>query len=135
MAASRSETNSVLPPTPIARRRILIADDNKDSAETLAALLRMDGHEVSTVHDGPVALSAFGAFKPEVALLDIGMPGLTGYEVARRMRQSGSGARLTLIAITGWGQDVDKERAFAAGFDHHLTKPVDPRRLTELLRS
>jgi signal transduction histidine kinase len=118
----------------ILSRRILIADDNRDSAETLAALLRLDGHEVTTVHDGPVALSAFGEFKPEVALLDIGMPGLTGYEVARKMRQSASGAALTLIAITGWGQDVDKQRAHAAGFDHHLTKPVDPHRLADLLR-
>ncbi|MGH8322516.1 MAG: response regulator, partial [Steroidobacteraceae bacterium] len=116
------------------RRRILIADDNRDSAETLAALLRMEGHEVSSVHDGPVALSAFAEMKPDVALLDIGMPGLTGYEVARRMRHGSSGAPLTLIAITGWGQDIDKERAYAAGFDHHLTKPVDPRRLAELLR-
>jgi CheY-like chemotaxis protein len=116
------------------RRRILIADDNRDSAETLAALLRMEGHEVKAVHDGPVALSAFGEIKPDVALLDIGMPGLTGYEVARKIRQSPGGAALTLIAITGWGQDVDKERAFAAGFDHHLTKPVDPQRLVDLLK-
>ena len=117
------------------RRRILIADDNRDSAETLAALLRMEGHEVTSVHDGPVALSVFGELKPDVALLDIGMPGLTGYEVARKMRQSAPRAPLTLIAITGWGQDIDKERAFAAGFDHHLTKPVDPQRLVELLKS
>jgi signal transduction histidine kinase len=116
------------------RRRILIADDNRDSAETLAALLRMEGHEVKAVHDGPVALSAFGELKPDVALLDIGMPGLTGYEVARKLRQSPGGASVTLIAITGWGQDVDKERAHAAGFDHHLTKPVDPQRLVELLK-
>ncbi|HEY6927508.1 MAG TPA: ATP-binding protein [Steroidobacteraceae bacterium] len=116
------------------RHRILIADDNRDSAETLAALLRMEGHEVTSVHDGPVALSAFSEIKPNVALLDIGMPGLTGYEVARKMRQSSSGVSLTLIAITGWGQDIDKERAYAAGFDHHLTKPVDPHRLVELLR-
>jgi signal transduction histidine kinase len=128
-----------MPTKPVAttstlRRRILIADDNRDSAETLAALLRMEGHEVTSVHDGPVALSAFSEIKPDVALLDIGMPGLTGYEVARKMRQSTSGASLTLIAITGWGQDIDKERAYAAGFDHHLTKPVDPHRLAELLR-
>ncbi len=116
-------------------RRILIADDNRDSAETLAALLRMDGHEVTSVHDGPVALSVFGEMKPDVVLLDIGMPGLTGYEVARRMRQTPMGASVRLIAITGWGQDVDKERAQAAGFDLHLTKPVDPHRLAELLRS
>jgi CheY-like chemotaxis protein len=125
--------------SPISRatlqRRILIADDNRDSAETLAALLRMEGHEVTSVHDGPVALSIFAELKPDVALLDIGMPGLTGYEVARKMRQSTQRASLTLIAITGWGQDIDKERAFAAGFDHHLTKPVDPQRLVELLKS
>jgi CheY-like chemotaxis protein len=113
----------------------LIADDNRDSAETLAALLRMEGHEVTSVHDGPVALSVFGELKPDVALLDIGMPGLTGYEVARKMRQSAPRLPLTLIAITGWGQDIDKERAYAAGFDHHLTKPVDPQRLVELLQS
>ncbi len=117
------------------RRRILIADDNRDSAETLAALLRMEGHEVTSVHDGPVALSVFGEFKPDVALLDIGMPGLTGYEVARKMRQTPLGSAIKLIAITGWGQDIDKERAYAAGFDLHLTKPVDPHRLAELLRS
>ena len=122
---------SVKPPR---QRRILIADDNRDSAETLAALLRMEGHEVTSVHDGPVALSVFSELKPDVALLDIGMPGLTGYEVARKMRQSGPKTSLTLIAITGWGQDIDKERAFAAGFDHHLTKPVDPQRLVELLK-
>lgn len=115
-------------------RRILIADDNRDSAETLAALLRMEGHEVTSVHDGPVALSVFGELKPDVALLDIGMPGLTGYEVARKLRQAAPRVPLTLIAITGWGQDIDKERAYAAGFDHHLTKPVDPQRLVEMLK-
>ena len=127
--------DSTAKPSVAPRRRILIADDNRDSAETLAALLRMEGHEVTSVHDGPVALSAFGEIRPDVALLDIGMPGLTGYEVARRIRASYTGASLKLIAITGWGQDIDKERAHAAGFDHHLTKPVDPQRLAELLRS
>jgi signal transduction histidine kinase len=131
--APKATSNSSARPLVTRRRRILIADDNRDSAETLAALLRMEGHEVTSVHDGPVALSVFGRIKPDVALLDIGMPGLTGYEVARRMRQSAA-EPLVLIAITGWGQDVDKERAFAAGFDHHLTKPVDPHRLAELLR-
>jgi signal transduction histidine kinase len=136
-AAAGKSLNPAAPATaarPPRQRRILIADDNRDSAETLAALLRMEGHEVTSVHDGPVALSVFSELKPDVALLDIGMPGLTGYEVARKMRQSGPKAPLTLIAITGWGQDIDKERAFAAGFDHHLTKPVDPQRLVELLK-
>ena len=132
--APKAAPNKPVVTTSPLRRRILIADDNRDSAETLAALLRMEGHDVTSVHDGPVALSAFGELKPDVALLDIGMPGLTGYEVARKMRQSICGASLTLIAITGWGQDIDKERAYAAGFDHHLTKPVDPHRLAELLR-
>ena len=131
---SQNPATPALAAKPPRQRRILIADDNRDSAETLAALLRMEGHEVTSVHDGPVALSVFSELKPDVALLDIGMPGLTGYEVARKMRQAGSKAPLTLIAITGWGQDIDKERAFAAGFDHHLTKPVDPQRLVELLK-
>ena len=135
MAPVQVVTNSSLGTRATLHRRILIADDNRDSAETLAALLRMEGHEVTSVHDGPVALSVFGELKPDVALLDIGMPGLTGYEVARKMRQATPRAPLTLIAITGWGQDIDKERAFAAGFDHHLTKPVDPQRLVELLKS
>jgi CheY-like chemotaxis protein len=128
-------TAAVTAAGPRRQRRILIADDNRDSAETLAALLRMEGHEVTSVHDGPVALSVFNELKPDAVLLDIGMPGLTGYEVARRLRQANPRTPLTLIAITGWGQDIDKERAFAAGFDHHLTKPVDPQRLVELLKS
>ena len=132
--ATKHTTNTSAVAAVTLRRRVLIADDNRDSAETLAALLRMEGHEVTSVHDGPVALSAFNEIKPEVVLLDIGMPGLTGYDVARKMRQSAAGLAARLIAITGWGQDVDKERAFAAGFDYHLTKPVDPHRLIELLR-
>jgi CheY-like chemotaxis protein len=112
---------------------VLIADDNRDSAETLAMLLRVDGHEVAIAHDGSAALATFGGFAPDVVLLDIGMPGANGYEVAQRIRHSRPGAHIKLIAITGWGQESDKERAFAAGFDHHLTKPVDPRQLNALL--
>jgi PAS domain S-box-containing protein len=121
-------------PAPV-RRRVLIADDNRDSAETLADLLRMEGHAVTAVHDGPGSLAAFEDFRPDIVLLDIGMPGLDGYEVARRMRASRFSKDTRLIAITGWGQEHDRERAFSAGFDYHLTKPVDPRRLSELLRS
>jgi PAS domain S-box-containing protein len=120
-------------PARITRRRVLVADDNRDSAETLAMLLRVDGHEVMIAHDGSAALAAFGGFAPDIVLLDIGMPGPNGYEVAQKIRQSRCGAEIKLIAVTGWGQETDKEKAFAAGFDHHLTKPVDTQQLSELL--
>jgi len=116
-------------------RRVLIADDNRDAGESLAALLRMDGHEVTVVRNGEEALSAFSAIQPEVALLDIGMPHLDGYEVARRVRQGSLGRAVTLIAVTGWGQDRDKAQSLAAGFNHHFTKPVETDRLLALLRS
>ena len=115
--------------------KVLIADDNRDAAESLAVLLRLDGHEVTVAYDGPQALAMLVHVRPEVALLDIGMPGLNGYEVARRVRHGPLGRKITLIAVTGWGQDRDKAQAREAGFDHHFTKPVDPARLSELLRS
>ena len=114
---------------------MLVADDNRDSAETLAMLLRVDGHEVMIAHDGPAALAAFGGFTPDIVLLDIGMPGSNGYEVARQIRRASLGGEVKLIAITGWGQEADKQKAFAAGFDHHLTKPVDTRQLNQLIES
>jgi PAS domain S-box-containing protein len=116
-------------------RKVLIADDNTDAGESLATLLRMDGHEVTVVRDGHEALSKWPACLPEVALLDIGMPKLSGYEVARRVRQSDHGPSVVLIAVTGWGQTRDRAEAHAAGFDHHFTKPIDIDRLRELLRS
>ena len=127
----------VLQPAPeeTVRRRVLIADDNRDGAESLAILLRVEGHDVSVVHDGAAALVALERLQPQVALLDIGMPGLTGYEVARRVRQSGFGRSMLLVAITGWGQDTDKVRAVEAGFDHHFTKPIEPDWITALLRT
>jgi PAS domain S-box-containing protein len=115
------------------RRRILVADDNRDAADSLALLLRLAGHEVHAVHDGQEALEAVGWFRPDVALLDIGMPKLNGYEVARRIRGHAAGQQMVLVAITGWGQEEDKRRAAEAGFDHHLTKPVDPAALERLL--
>jgi PAS domain S-box-containing protein len=118
-----------------ARRRVLIADDNRDGAESLAILLRVEGHDVSVVHDGAAALVAMERLRPEVALLDIGMPWLNGYEVAQRVRQSAAGRAILLVAITGWGQDSDKARALDAGFDHHFTKPIEPDRITALLGS
>ena len=117
-----------------ARRKVLIADDNCDAGESLATLLRLDGHEVAVVHDGPEALALWPQFLPEVALLDIGMPGMSGYEVARRVRQADYGRTVMLIAATGWGQAQDRVAALAAGFDHHFTKPIEPDRLRELLR-
>jgi CheY-like chemotaxis protein len=114
-------------------RKILVADDNQDAANTLALLLRLAGHDVRTAHGGQAALTLAHDFKPEFALLDIGMPDLDGYEVARRLRLTDSGKNVRLIAVTGWAQDEDKRRAHEAGFDHHLTKPVDPHRLDTLL--
>ncbi|HYX23421.1 MAG TPA: ATP-binding protein [Thermoanaerobaculia bacterium] len=118
-----------------ARRRILIADDNPDSVEVLSLVLEHAGYEVRTAHDGLEAVRAAATFRPEVALLDIGMPGLNGYEAAQRIREQSGGWDMVLVAITGWGQEGDKRRAREAGFDHHLTKPVDPADLQKLLAS
>ncbi len=118
-----------------ASRRVLIADDNQDAAESLGMLLEIEGHEVRVVHDGRAALSAFADFKPDAALLDIGMPQLSGYEVARIVRENLQQRSAVLIALTGWGQDRDKEQALAAGFNHHFTKPVEPAQINEILRS
>jgi signal transduction histidine kinase len=116
-------------------KRILLADDNRDAAESLAIILRLEGHEVHLAHDGPAAFAAFEANRPDVALLDIGMPRSNGYEVARQIRAEPGGGDVLLIAITGWAQDSDKARSRAAGFDHHLTKPIEPLTLIELLAS
>jgi signal transduction histidine kinase/ActR/RegA family two-component response regulator len=113
--------------------RILVVDDNRDSAESLALLLRLAGHEIQAAHDGLEAVEAAGWFRPDVVLLDIGLPKLNGYEAARRIREEPWGREMVLVALTGWGQDEDKHRAQEAGFDHHLTKPVDPTALQSLL--
>jgi CheY-like chemotaxis protein len=115
------------------RRRLLIVDDNRDAAESLAMLLEMAGHDVRVAHLGRTALSYAQTFRPDVALLDIGMPDLSGYEVARGLRQQPWARGLQLIAITGWGQDEDRRRASEAGFDNHLTKPIDPAQLERLI--
>ena len=118
---------------PSARRRILIADDNRDAAESLAMLLELAGHEVRVAHLGRAALALAQVFRPDTALLDIGMPDLSGYEVAQALRREAWSANILLIALTGWGQDSDRLRAIDAGFDHHLIKPVDPDHLTVLI--
>ena len=112
--------------TPASGRCILVADDNRDAAETLGMLLRLDGHEVLLAHDGLEAVDVYTRLRPQIAILDIGMPGLSGYQVAQRIRELAAQPPVTLIAITGWGQRADKERAAAAGFDHHFPKPVEP---------
>lgn len=116
-------------------RRVLIADDNNDAAESLAMLLRLDGHDVAIANDGEAALQMFERAKPDAALLDIGMPHVDGYELARRIRARSDGAQVLLVAITGWCQQEDIERSRAAGFDYHLTKPVEPDAVAKLLRS
>ena len=115
------------------QRRILVADDNNDALESLATLLQLSGHEVYTAANGAVALESAEQNRPEVALLDIGMPKLDGYEVARRIRAQPWGQRITLVALTGWGQDSDRRRSQEAGFDSHLVKPLDLDKLTDLL--
>jgi PAS domain S-box-containing protein len=115
--------------------RVLVVDDNVDAAESLALMLRLWGDEVLTVHDGPAALLAAAAQRPDVVLLDIGMPGMDGYEVARRLRADPAQAGAVLVAVTGWGQADDRRRSQEAGFAFHLTKPVDPGVLEEFLHS
>jgi CheY-like chemotaxis protein len=115
------------------KRRILIVDDNRDAADSLATMLRMMGHETLTAYDGLEAVQTTAMFHPEIVLLDIGLPKMNGYEAARHIRQQPWGESLALIAQTGWGQEEDKRRALEAGFDHHLTKPVQTAALEKLL--
>jgi PAS domain S-box-containing protein len=115
------------------QRKVLVVDDNKDAAESLAMLLRALGNEVHTAHDGLAAVEAAESFQPEVALLDIGLPKLNGHDAARRIRQLPRGSDITLVALTGWGQDEDRRRSQEAGFDQHLVKPIDLATLRKLL--
>jgi len=116
-----------------AARRILVVDDNRDAADSLGMLLRMIGNEIHTAYDGLEAVEAAAAFQPDVVILDIGLPRLNGYESARRIRQQEGGADRVLIALTGWGQEEDRLRSQEAGFDHHVTKPVEFSTLKKLL--
>jgi CheY-like chemotaxis protein/two-component sensor histidine kinase len=126
----------VPPPSPVlADRRVLVVDDNTDAAESLGILLKLLGADVRIVNNGPDALAALPVHQPAVVLLDIGMRGMDGYEVARRIRQQPEYRDLTLIALTGWGQDEDRRKSQAAGFDYHLIKPADLVMLQTLLVS
>jgi signal transduction histidine kinase len=124
---------TAVPPAPSApARRVLVVDDNVDAASVIAELLRMAGNEVGVAHDGASAVAATADFRPDVVLLDIGLPDINGYEVARQIRKLEGVRQPVLIALTGWGQKQDREMAVQAGFDQHWTKPVDPVRLQEL---
>jgi PAS domain S-box-containing protein len=116
-------------PTPV---RVLVADDNRDAADSLQRVLELYGHDVRVAYDGASALKIGDEFRPRVVVLDIAMPGTNGYDVARAMRRQ-HGGEVTLVALTGWGQDADRKRAIESGFDYHLVKPVDPNALNQLL--
>jgi CheY-like chemotaxis protein len=113
--------------------RILVADDMRDSVDSLALMLRLAGHDIQKAYDGLEAVQTAVTFRPEVVVLDIGMPKMNGYEAAHHIRQQPWGKEMLLIALTGWGQEEDKRRALEAGFDHHLTKPVEAAALEQLL--
>jgi signal transduction histidine kinase/ActR/RegA family two-component response regulator len=115
--------------------RILVVDDNRDAAATLSMLLRIIGNEVRTAYNGLEGFTLAGEFRPQVVLLDLGLPGMNGYQVARKIRQQEWGKGMILIAVTGWGQERDRQTARESGFDHHMVKPVDPSKLMELLAS
>ena len=114
--------------------RILVVDDSVDSAETLGELLKIWGYDVRLAHDGPGAVAAARDYRPEVVLLDIGLPGIDGFAVAAQLRKEGIGGRM-LIALTGYGEKQDRDKAQQVGFDHHLVKPIDPDTLQKLLAS
>jgi CheY-like chemotaxis protein len=120
---------------PSPERRILIVDDNVDAADSLAMLLEITGNKTYMAHDGVEAVEAIAEHRPEVVLLDIGLPRLTGHEVCRQVRQQPWGKEIVMIALTGWGQEDDRRKSEEAGFNGHLVKPVDYDKLLELLSS
>jgi CheY-like chemotaxis protein len=113
------------------RRRVLVVDDNHDAADSLAMLLRLAEQDVRVAYDGSTSLAHAQEFQPELVFLDIGMPGMDGYEVARRLRQQPGLENAVLVAVTGWGQEEDRRRSLEAGFDGHIVKPAEPRNLRE----
>jgi len=130
MALARHDTGGTT-----TKRRLLVVDDNKDAAESMSMLLEMWGHEVAFAFDGPSALETAEQWQPEAVFLDIGLPGMDGYEVAERLRELPHAKDAVLIAITGYGQDDDRMRSRRAGIDHHLVKPVAPDALRSLIDS
>jgi DNA-binding response OmpR family regulator len=132
MAEVNASTATAVKTTPN-RFRILVVDDNHDSALSLAMMLSIMGHETRTAHDGETAVSTAESFLPDVVLLDIGLPLLNGYEVAQRIREQSWGASMFLIAVTGWGQEEDRQRSSEVGLNVHMVKPVEPAALEKLL--
>jgi CheY-like chemotaxis protein len=128
--AGSEQVDGAAPPL---RRRVLAVDDNQDAVDTLAMLLDHLGAEVRVANDGQAALAMLDAWRPDMILLDIGMPGMDGYEVAQRIRQQPQYEDIKIIALTGWGQEDDRRRSRDSGFDHYLTKPVDLNALEALL--
>lgn len=133
-AASASQAGTQ-PAPPTRSRRILVVDDHRDGADTLVMMLQVSGNEVRGAYDGEQGLTVAEEFRPDVVLLDIGMPRLNGYEACRRLREKPWGKDVFVIALTGWGQDEDRRQSEDAGFDHHLVKPVEPQALLDLLAS
>jgi CheY-like chemotaxis protein len=126
-AKPKSDAQQVMP------RRVMVVDDNVDAAAMLDMLLRSLGHETRVAHEGTAALRVAEEFRPDIVLLDIGMPGIDGYEVARRLRTLAKARPMRIVAVTGWGQEGDRERSREAGFDLHLVKPVDANELSRAL--
>jgi CheY-like chemotaxis protein len=117
------------------RRRVLVVDDNVDAATSIAMILKLTGYDVHCVYDGPSALKAAEVYRPDAVVLDIGLPGMSGYEVAKQLRERPDFKRTPLVAVTGYGQDEDRQRSLEVGFNHHLTKPVDPNALQAFVAS
>jgi CheY-like chemotaxis protein len=120
-------------PAPAVARKILIVEDNDDARRLLVEALQLKGHDIRSAADGPAALEIVEAWRPDVVILDIGLPGMSGHDVAQRLKQRPDLQNVLLVAVTGWGQAHDRRRSAAAGIAHHLTKPVDPDRLDQLI--
>ncbi len=135
LSVTQPQADDAEPIHPSSRRRILVVDDNRDAAMSLAMMLKLMGNDVKTANDGLEALDVAAVYRPDLILLDIGMPRLNGYETAKQIREQAWGKRIRLVALTGWGQDNDRRKSQGAGFDSHMVKPIDPAALKKLLAS
>jgi len=132
---NRAGTAATVADAPVVPFRVLVADDLRDSADSLGLLIELMGHAVEVAYDGEEALRVAEQFRPDVVLLDLGMPKLDGFEVCRGIRTAPWGASVRLVAQSGWGQDDDRRRTAEAGFDHHIVKPIDPEALEVLMQT